>query len=153
MPLCFLCLQRWGFVAPQDTRRAPHLHTECFRCPLWILGSSPHVHLSLQLCFRNLAWNFTLLECINALFKIEVSSDNGSYFYGLIHLHIWSQHEISSQHFKIAKSYPSSAPLICAVLHDINIYTITVTILQWPKLSHFKGSIFKEHNTLMEMQL
>lgn len=75
-------------------------------------------------------WNFTLFKCINALFKIEVSSDNGSCFYGLIHLHIWSQHEISSQLFKIAKSYPSSAPLICAVLHDINIYTITVTILQ-----------------------
>lgn len=74
-------------------------------------------------------------------------------FYGLIHLHIWSQHEISSQLFKIAKSCPSSAPLIRAVLHDINIYTITVTILQWPKLSHFKGSIFKEHNALMEMQL
>lgn len=75
-------------------------------------------------------WNFTLFKCINALFKIEVISDNGSCFYGLIHLHIWSQHEISSQLFKIAKSYPSSAPLICAVLHDINIYTITVTILQ-----------------------
>lgn len=74
-------------------------------------------------------------------------------FYGLIHLHIWSQHEISSHLFKIAKSCPSSAPLICAVLHDINIYTITVTILQRPKLSHFKGSIFKEHNTLMEMRL
>lgn len=74
-------------------------------------------------------------------------------FYGLIHLHIWSQYEISSQPFKIAKSCPSSAPLIYAVLHDINIYTITVTILQRLKLSHFKGSIFKEHNTLMEMQL
>lgn len=114
---------------------------------------SPCEPQSATLLHKLQAWNFTLFKCINALFKIEVSSDNGSCFYGLIHLHIWSQHEISSQLFKIAKSYPSSAPLICAVLHDINIYTITVAILQWPKLSHFKGPIFKEHNTLMEMQL
>lgn len=66
---------------------------------------------------------------------------------------MWSKLEISRQLFEIAKNYPSSAPLISAHLHDINIYTITVTILQRPKLSHFKGSIFKEHNTPMAMQL
>lgn len=66
---------------------------------------------------------------------------------------MWSKLEISRQLFEIAKNYPSSAPLISAHLHDINIYTITVTILQRPKLSHFKGSIFKERNTPMAMQL
>lgn len=108
-----------------------HSHTECFRGPSESWGAlSPCEPQPATLLHQLQAWNCTLLKCINALFGTEVSSDNGSYFYGLIHLHIWSQREISSQLFKIAKSYPSSAPLIGAVLHDINIYTITATILQ-----------------------
>ena len=109
---------------------------------------------SLHSCFTDCP--FGTLRSFSALthfLKTETSSDNCSYFYGLIHLHIWSKLEISRQLFETAKNYPSAAPLLCANLHDINIYTITVTILQWRKLSHFKGSIFKEHNALMAVQL
>lgn len=110
----------------------------------------------LQFCFTNSrsGASRSLKSALTHFLKIETSSDNCSYFYGLIHLCIWSKLAISRQLFGIAKKiYPSSAPLICANLHDINIYTITVTILQRPKLSHSKGSIFKERNTLMATQL